>query len=148
MSRALFQVLIFPFFIDKVNRQIEYAIFKRSDLNLWQGISGGGEDNESFIEAAKRETFEESGIEPNSRFVALDSMVTIPAEFVSKHFLQINKLYVIPEYSFGVEVQNKNIRLSNEHQEFKWVNYQDAIKLLKWDSNRHALWELEKRLAK
>ena len=148
MARALFQVLVFPFFVDKVNRQIEYAIFKRSDLNLWQGISGGGEDDESFLEAAQRETFEESGIDPSSRFIALDSMVTIPAEFISKRFMQSKDVYVIPEYSFGVEVQNKNICLSNEHQECKWVNYQIATKLLKWDSNRNALWELEQRLAK
>lgn len=148
MARAPFQVLIFPFFIDKVNGQVEYVIFKRTDLNLWQGISGRGEDDESFLEAAQRETFEESGIDPGSRFIALDSMVTIPAEFVSKHFLQTNGLYVIPEYSFGVEVQNKNICLSNEHHEYKWFGYQNAIKLLKYNSNHNALWELELRLTK
>jgi len=34
----------------------------------------------------------------------------------------------------------------NEHSEFKWLNYHEAIELLKWDSNKVALWELYKRL--
>ena len=28
-------------------------------MNLWQGIAGGEESGESFLEAAQRETFEE-----------------------------------------------------------------------------------------
>ncbi|MDP2946879.1 MAG: NUDIX domain-containing protein, partial [Nanoarchaeota archaeon] len=56
--RAPFQILIFPFIKDKVGYL--YAIFKRSDLGFWQGISGGGEDAETPIEAVKRELFEET----------------------------------------------------------------------------------------
>ena len=146
MSRAPFQVLIFPFIASKCRKQIEYAIFKREDMNLWQGIAGGGESDESFLEAAQRETFEESGICQSSRFITLTSMTTIPVEFISKYFLWGNNVYVIPEYSFGVEVKDKNICLSSEHKEVQWVSYRKAIKMLKWDSNKSALWELEKRI--
>jgi dATP pyrophosphohydrolase len=49
--REPFQVLVLPF------RQTlcftEYAIFQRSDSGIWQGLSGGGEEGESFVQAAQ-----------------------------------------------------------------------------------------------
>jgi hypothetical protein len=31
-------------------------------------------------------------------------------------------------------------------REFKWASYDEAVNLLKWDSNKNALWELKERL--
>lgn len=56
--RAPFQVLVFPYQI--LNEQPRYLIGQRSDNGAWQAISGGGEDNESILEAAKRELKEET----------------------------------------------------------------------------------------
>lgn len=53
--------------------------------------------------------------------------------------------YVIPEYTFGFECKD-DIKLSREHTEFVWLNYDEALKKLKWDSNRTALYELNCRL--
>ena len=36
--------------------------------------------------------------------------------------------------------------LSDEHTEFTWGSYELALEMLKWDSNRNALWELNFRL--
>ena len=52
------------------------------------------------------------------------------------------------EYSFGVCADNIKIKISDEHKSFKWVDYSVAMKLLKWDSNKNALWELNERLCK
>ncbi|HBK7293957.1 TPA: NUDIX domain-containing protein, partial [Vibrio cholerae] len=51
--RAPFQVLVFPYQI--LEQQPRYLIGQRSDNGVWQAISGGGEDSESILEAAKRE---------------------------------------------------------------------------------------------
>lgn len=59
--RAPYQVLIFLY--KKVDEEFLYAIFKREDLSFWQAIAGGGEEGETLIETAKRETFEETGRE-------------------------------------------------------------------------------------
>ena len=99
MSRLPFQALIFPFIISKFRKQVEYAIFRRDDMNLWQGITGGGESSESPLGTTRRETFEKSSIYKNSRFITLTSMTTIPVEFISKDFLWGNNIYVIPEYN-------------------------------------------------
>src|SRR5882672_8901989 len=61
MGRAPFQVLVFPFRRVQAGR-LEYAIFRRADIDAWQGIAGGGEDDETLIEAAIREAREEAGI--------------------------------------------------------------------------------------
>lgn len=141
--RAPFQVLVIPYYRNKEN--IKYCIFKRSDLKIWQGIAGGGEDNESPIECAKRETFEEAEISPTNRFIELDSKTSIPVEAISG-FIWGKNILVIPEHSFGVEVKNKKIALKKEHTQSIWLNYKDALNKLKWDSNKTALWELNYRL--
>ena len=41
--------------------------------------------------------------------------------------MNTSKLYVIPEYSFGAYCDG-DIKLSSEHNEYKWVLYDEAIK--------------------
>jgi len=145
MGRAPFQVLVFPYRVS-AKGNIHYAIFGRSDSdNCWQGIAGGGEGKETPIAAAKREAFEEAGIKRRSKYLKLDSYSTLPVENVCG-FKWGPKVLVIPEYCFGVKIQKDPVRLSQEHTSFKWVCYPLAMKMLKWDSNRNALWELNHRL--
>lgn len=144
--RAPYQILVFPYY--KTDKgQIEYCIFKRKDLNVWQGIAGGGVKGESSLEAAERETFEEAEITSESKMFQLNSVASIPVEAISG-FIWGDDTLVIPEYSFAVEVSNKNVHLHDEHTKYKWVTYEEAMSKLKWDSNRTALWELNHRLTK
>lgn len=115
-------------------------------MEVWQGIAGGGDIGENPLEAAKRETLEESGIHENNCFIQMDSKATIPVEYVVGEFLWGNETYVIPEYCFGVKVKEKKIIISKEHTEFTWVGFENAMELLEWDSNKNALWELNARI--
>lgn len=146
MGRAAFQVLVIPY--QKVNNKFFYCIFKRSDeAECWQWIAGGGEDNETPEEAAIRESFEEATIDGQSNFYKLDSMTMIPAHHFKLEEHHNEELFVTPEYSFGVNT-NMQIRISHEHSDYKWVDYETAMQKLKWDSNKTALWELDQRLKK
>ena len=145
MSRARFQVLIIPYRID-ANGQPRYLLFKRSDLNAWQWIAGGGEDDEKPEQTARREAREEAGIPEDARLTRLDSMASIPAIHFAEHHLWGDDIFVIPEFSFGVEVQIKDVCLSGEHRACEWLEYETAWSRLEWDSNRTALWELHNRL--
>ena len=51
--RAPFQILAIPYKV--VDSSIFYCVFHRSDFDQWQFIAGGGEDDESPVQAAKRE---------------------------------------------------------------------------------------------
>ena len=56
-------------------------------------------------------------------------------------------VYVIPEYSFGVEVHDEEVYLSGEHMECAWLDYETARGRLYWDNNKTALWKLYSRLS-
>ena len=148
MARAPFQVLIIPYIIEE--EEIKYGIFKRSDRVVWQFISGGGEGNEIPIEAAIRERFEEAKIAKDIKIFKLDAVATVPAEIFCEAYRKNwgENCYVIPEYAFAFELGNNKIEISEEHLEYKFVSYDEAKKLLKYDSNRTAMTELRARILK
>lgn len=143
--RTPYQILLFPYI--KKGDRFYYALFKREDMDVWQGIAGGGEKKEKPIDAVKREAFEEGGIPLNSKYVRLASMATIPVANICG-FKWGGNIAIIPEFSFSVEMHNKNLKISREHKCYKWFLFDEAIKKLKWDSNKTALWELNYRLLK
>lgn len=142
--RAQFQVLVIPF--RPTTSALEFAVLKRSDADYWQFVAGGGEEGETPAQAAERETTEEIGMAGDLR--PLDSLATIPKDCFATADSWGEDVYVIPEHCFAVHVSNADIQLSPEHTEFQWVSYEQACSLLKWDSNRNALWELNQRLMK
>ncbi len=145
MARAPFQVLVFPY---RPTREgtFEYALLKRRDAGYWQPIAGGGEAHETILEAAQRETHEETGIPSDSFFRQLDTMEFIPVtEFKDSHVWG-DHVYVIPQYCFGVLVKDGVLVLSHEHTAYQWLAYQPARRRLKYAGNRTALWELDRKV--
>ena len=96
------------------------------------------------MQAAQRETEEEIGIAGN--LAQLDSLCTVPKNCFAAADSWGEEVYVIPEHCFAVNAGTSALRLSDEHTESQWVSYEQACSLLKWDSNRNALWELNERL--
>lgn len=141
--RAKFQILVIPFTKGK-NGNITYTIFKRADSNIWQFIAGGGENEEKPLDAAMRETEEETSIHLDE-FFSLKTVSMIPITEFKDH-RSTKGLYVIPEYCFGVRIDDNIIGISEEHTECKSVNYDDAVSLLRYDGNKTALWELNERI--
>jgi dihydroneopterin triphosphate diphosphatase len=146
MARSPFQIIVIPYRIDFSGRR-QYLVFQRSDDAVWQWIAGGGESGEQPEQTARREAYEEAALPADARMIRLDSTASIPAiHFPDRHLWGAN-VYVIPEHSFGVEVVNCVIHLSNEHRRCEWLDYENARSRLKWDSNKTALWELDQRLS-
>lgn len=133
----------------KEDNRILYGIFYRSSHPMWQFISGGGEDDETPLETVIREVKEETSLDiEKGKIKQLDSNTTIPVLNITGKYTWGTDVLVVPEYSFAVEVQSCDIRLSDEHKEYKWVCYDEALNKLKYDSNKTALWELNERLTK
>ena len=129
-----------------MQNQFEFALLLRADEGFWQGIAGGGEDNETPLEAAKRETLEEAGIGSSAKFLRLDTMESVPVTTLKDNPLWGEDVYVVPQYCFGVDGSDLEIMISHEHSAFGWFTYDQAIQLLKFDGNKTALWELNQRL--
>ncbi len=145
MARAPFNVLVYPY-RKSDSGQFEYALLKRSDHGLWQGIAGGGEDQDTPLQAAKRESWEEAGIPMDSEFLQLDTVMPVPVTEFAVGDLWGRDTYIIPQYSFGVLVDYQQIVLSHEHAEHKWLEYEQAYDLMKYDGSKTALWELDRRV--
>ena len=140
------QILAFPFI--KENDKYLYGIFCRNgSKEIWQGIAGGVEDeDESYKDACIREANEEAGITDFTDLIELESVCTMPVSNVTKDFIWGEDVILIYEHCFGIGCKDKNIEFSHEHSKMEWLNYEDAIKKLRWDSNKNALWELNYRL--
>ena len=142
--RAPFQILAIPY---KIMDSIPfYCVFHRADFDQWQFIAGGGEDDETPLQAATREIYEEGGVNAGN-IIELKAMCYIPTDIFPKKYLDNweENTYVVPEYSFGFDCA-EDIKLSHEHTECIWLTYEEARSKLKWDSNRTALYELDCRL--
>ena len=55
------------------------------------------------------------------------------------------KQYVVMEYAFACELTDQEIRLSSEHTEYRWMDLEEAVQYLKFDSNRIAAVETVER---
>jgi dATP pyrophosphohydrolase len=148
-SRMPLQVLVFPYYIE-ANNKIQYALFLRPKTagGFWQAIAGGVEQGETVLMAARREMYEETGIKPDGRFMMLRSNASIPVTGITGEFTWGPDILTAQEYCFGAQVTDKNLTLSQEHVEYRWMDYETALTLLKYDSNKHALWELNERLTR
>lgn len=142
--RAPFQILAIPYRTE--GGAPLYCVLHRADCGQWQFIAGGGEDDETPLQAAKREILEESGIHAE-QVTPLRSMCFVPTDIFSDEYLHNwpADTYVVPEYAFGFDCRG-SITLSQEHTECLWLRFDEARAKLKWDSNRTALYELHRRL--
>lgn len=57
-------------------------------------------------------------------------------------FINITAFNAISEQ----QVSDINLEISNEHTEYEWVDYGTAVRRVKYDSNRVALWELDNKI--
>ena len=131
----------------RIRSEPEFAVFHRTDGEMWQFIAGGAEDHEDALQAARREAGEEAGIPNDLPIVRLDAVASITRSSFSETEHWPKDLFVVPEYSFAIDVGTRKLVLSSEHDQIRWLLYEKASSLLTWDSNRVALWELNERLA-
>ena len=87
----------------------------------WDFIKGKVEQNETAHETALRETKEETGIS-NIEFVdGFDESVEYDFRFKKE---DIHKKVIF----FLAKTEEKDVRLSHEHNDYLWLEYNDALK--------------------
>ncbi len=113
----------------------EFLILQRSDdetiyPGLWQIVSGGIEPGEKAYEAALREVREETGFSPLGLY---NTPLTNTFYFFTNDSVNLSPV-------FAAEVDpNEDVRLSEEHKDFRWLTMEDAISLLVWPGQKNAV---------
>jgi dihydroneopterin triphosphate diphosphatase len=143
--RAPFQILVLPFRRTAPGR-IEFAVLRRADDANWQGVAGGGQVGESVVQAARREALEEAGVPPTASLYRLKTQDTVPVNCFTASAEWPPDTYVIPQHFLACDLTGMDIVLSGEHTEVRWEGFDEAVELLRYDSNKNALWELAERL--
>ena len=112
---------------------ILFLLLKRAKTkmyeHLWQGVAGKIGKGEKSWDTAKRELLEETGLIPKKMFIA---------DHVSKFYeAKDDRINLVPV--FGIEVNTKEVVLSDEHSEYKWVTINEALDLLVWTGQKQAI---------
>ena len=145
MARAPFQVLVLLFRLVGAG-EAEFAVLRRTDDGHWQGIAGGGEDDETITEAARREALEEAAVPPTARFYRLKTQDFVPVSCFPGATEWPQDTYVVPQHFFACDATGLEPMVSDEHSDLVWLPYGEAHDRLRYDSNKTALWELSERL--
>ena len=110
---------------------IQFLILKYPSGH-WDFVKGNIEEGEKEKETVKRELFEETGI---------DSL-QIHQEFNEKveynYYKKNRKVHKIVSY-YLAETDQKEIKLSFEHLDYKWSDYEDLMKLITFENSREIL---------
>jgi dihydroneopterin triphosphate diphosphatase len=122
----------------------EYLLLKRSPDRggFWQGVTGGVEAGETLIQAARREVQEETGYQDFIRFMPLDFRYSFPLDRPRWGHLYTPEVEVIDEECFGAELgpgYGEPVLDPSEHDQYRWVDVQQALTLLTWPENQEAL---------
>ena len=98
----------------------------------WDFVKGKIEQNETPHEAATRETKEETGI-TNIEFID-DFEESVEYDFRFKKE-DIHKKVIF----FLAKTSEKNIHLSHEHNDYIWLEYNDALKKTTFENAKNVL---------
>lgn len=101
---------------------LEYLLMQASyGIHHWTPPKGHVEQGEDLLQTAYRETEEEAGISKN------DLLLTNYSETIN---YEVNKKPKAVTYYLAELSDCASIKLSDEHQDYKWANLEDACKLV------------------
>ncbi len=119
-----------------------YLLLKRIDGHggFWQTVTGSLEIGESHKAAAVREIYEETGIvcrESDLLDLELTNVFEIAPLWRAKFAPDVTHN---EEVCFALSVAQGDVQLdATEHEDYQWVDYENALQMLYWESSKKAL---------
>ena len=112
-----------------------YLLLKRSENDtiypgMWQLVTGSMKEGERAVDAAMRESREETAVEPLRFWV-------VP--FVNSFYVAVtDTVHLSPVFAIEAEADAR-VSLSPEHEEFRWCSLDEAKHMLVWPGQRTAV---------
>ena len=127
------------FILFKDNGERKYLLLKHG-MNYWNFPKGKIESGESDLDAAKRELYEETGLDKIEIIDGFEEKFGY--KFLVKEGLikKVVKMF-LAKYLYG------SINLSQEHEEYQWYVFEDAVVILKFNNIRKSLKVADKYLS-
>jgi 8-oxo-dGTP pyrophosphatase MutT (NUDIX family) len=105
------------------NEKNEILLLKRAPgnfpENIWDVVGGRVEQFEDPFEGLNREIIEETGIRDFEILKAIDVF----------HWYQSESWRDMIGITFWCKTKSKEVKLSNEHSEYKWLKPEDALEI-------------------
>ena len=132
------QVVVFA---ERAGRRL-YLLLRRipSHGAFWQSVTGSLEEGETHLLAAVREVREETGFS-----VREDELIDLGVTNVFEIAEQWRPKYAPgvtsnEEVCFALHVEYGRVEIDGlEHDEYVWVDYDTAVRMLYWENNRRTL---------
>ncbi|EZA58428.1 Bis(5'-nucleosyl)-tetraphosphatase [asymmetrical] [Ooceraea biroi] len=124
---------------------IQYLLLQKSSGKYhWTPPKGHVESGESDMETALRETREEAGFRPTDLKIYEDAKHE-SNYVVHKRDKDVPKIVIY----WLAELLNpdKSVKLSNEHQDFRWLPLNEACDLVEYAAMQNTLRELDKYIS-
>jgi dihydroneopterin triphosphate diphosphatase len=131
------QVVIFA----QAETGVEYLLLRRvaSHGGFWQPVTGSLEEDETHREAAAREVEEETGIrhrEGDLIELGVVNVFEIAPRWRVKYAPGVTHN---EEVCFALKADKCEVRIDPiEHEAYTWVDYDTALQMLYWESNKRA----------
>ncbi len=124
---------------------VEYLLMRRAPTGksgaIWQTVVGSARWGERLVEAARREVYEETGLTRLQGIMAIGYAFAFDFTFAQSSYApHVNRIY---NTVFASEVvSDKPVFLSEEHTEYGWFRYEEALERTHWPEEREALLRL------
>lgn len=116
--------------------KIEYLLLlssKKTEFPNWTPPKGKLEYNEEFLDAAIRETFEETGLQIKEDYEIINNDFKLISEY------PVKEKTVVYWLAKTVDPNLETIKLSDEHVDFRWATLNEAVDLIKYDGMKNVI---------
>lgn len=116
----------------------EVLLLKRTEERggFWNVVNGTLEESESIDDCRKRELFEEAGIK---------NILSWSDEINRFNFDYKGKTMTVVAFAAQV-AEDQDVVINSEHTEYKWVSFDEAIEMMKFNDDKNGLRICRKRL--
>ncbi|CAH1965971.1 unnamed protein product [Acanthoscelides obtectus] len=122
----------------KISKNNEYLLLQTSyGINHWTPPKGHVDPGETEMVAAIRETKEEAGLDKNDLKIYEDCRKTL-------HYKAHGKPKTVIYWLAELKNPNTQVTLSDEHQDYKWLELPEACKYAEYKELQDVFVEFEK----
>ncbi|MBU3905130.1 MAG: NUDIX domain-containing protein [Nanoarchaeota archaeon] len=117
----------------------KFLIFHRTkNWEGWEFLKGGVQDGEDSLKSLKREIKEETGIKT---YKIIENTGKVTKFKWPKHFVKDHRVYDGAELEFFLVKTNiAKVKIDKrEHDDYKWVTVEEALKLLTYNNHKEVL---------